>query len=96
MIEMKCHVNHFFDFCQCNLSGIEALEFSCIYTRVHIGCAHRPTLQVATILVAMVPKTLKLATGFVKSLAKPKELVTKWRPSKDFNLEGCRRICIRH
>ena len=58
MIEMKCYVNHFFDFCQCNLSGIEALEFSCIYTRtrVRIGCAHRPTLQVATILVAMVPK----------------------------------------
>ena len=60
--EMKCHVNHFFDFCQCNLSGIEALEFLCIYTRVHIGCAHRPTLQVATILVAMEPKILKLVT----------------------------------
>ena len=62
MIEMKCRVNHFFDFCQCNLSGIEAAEFLCIYTRVRIACAHRPTLQVATILVAMVPKILKLAT----------------------------------
>ena len=24
------------------------------------------------------------------SLPKPKELVAKWRPSKNFNLEGCR------
>ena len=30
-----CHVNHFFDLFQwCNFSGIEALEFSCFYTRV--------------------------------------------------------------
>ena len=35
MIEMTCHVNHFFDLWQwCNFSGIEALEFSCIYTRI--------------------------------------------------------------
>ena len=35
MIEMTCHVNHFFDIWQlCNFSGIEALEFSCIYTLV--------------------------------------------------------------
>ena len=32
---MTCHVNHFFDLWQyCNFSVIEALEFSCIYTRV--------------------------------------------------------------
>ena len=47
------------------------------------------TLQVATILVSMVPKILKLATWFVKSLPKQKELVAKWRPSKNFNLDGC-------
>ena len=35
MIEMTCHVNHFSDLWQwCNFSGFEALEFSCIYTRV--------------------------------------------------------------
>ena len=35
MIELTYHVNHFFDLWQwCNFSGIEALEFSCIYTRV--------------------------------------------------------------
>ena len=35
MIEMTCHVNHFFDLWQwCNFSGIEALKFFCIYTRV--------------------------------------------------------------
>ena len=35
MIEMTSHVNHSFDLWQrCNFSGIEALEFSCIYTRV--------------------------------------------------------------
>ena len=35
MTEMTCHVNHFFDLSQwCNFSGIEALEFACIYTRV--------------------------------------------------------------
>ena len=33
-IEMTCHFNHFFDLWQwCNFSGIETLEFSCIYTR---------------------------------------------------------------
>ena len=38
MIEMTCHVNHFFDLWQWyNFSGIEALEFSCIYTRVKLG-----------------------------------------------------------
>ena len=32
---MTYHVNHFFDLWQwCNFSGIQALEFSCIYTRV--------------------------------------------------------------
>ena len=36
-----------------------------------------------------VPKILKLATWFV-SLPKPKDFVAKWRPSKNFNLEGCR------
>ena len=31
-IEMACHVNHFFDIWQwCNFTGIEALEFSCMY-----------------------------------------------------------------
>ena len=40
MIEMTCHVNHFFDFWQlCNFSGIEALEFSCIYQR-HLKSHH--------------------------------------------------------
>ena len=35
MIEMTGHVNNFFDLWQsCNFSGIEALEFSCIYTLV--------------------------------------------------------------
>ena len=35
MIEMTCHVNHFVDLWQWfNFSGIEALEFSSIYTRV--------------------------------------------------------------
>ena len=34
MIEMTCHVSYFFDFWQwCNFSGIEALEFSFIYTQ---------------------------------------------------------------
>ena len=34
MIEMTCHVNNFLDLWQrCNFSGIEILEFSCIYTR---------------------------------------------------------------
>ena len=37
MIEMTCLVNHFFDLWQwCNFSGIEAFEFSCIYTRVWV------------------------------------------------------------
>ena len=35
MFEMTCHVNHLFDIWKwCNFSVIEALEFSCIYTRV--------------------------------------------------------------
>ena len=39
-IEMTCHVNHFFDIWQWyNFSGIEALEFSCIYTRVQAATA---------------------------------------------------------
>ena len=35
LIEMTCHVNHSLisgNDVQCNFSGIEALEFSCIYT----------------------------------------------------------------
>ena len=40
MIEMTCHVNHFFDLWQkYNFSGIDALEFSCIYTRVQPATA---------------------------------------------------------
>ena len=35
MIELTCRVNRFFDLWQrCNFSGLEALEFLCIYTRV--------------------------------------------------------------
>ena len=35
MIEMTCHVNDFFHLWQSrNSYGIEALEFSCIYTRI--------------------------------------------------------------
>ena len=48
----------------------------------------RPTLQVATILVAMAPKILKPRLDLQKILPKPKELVAKWSPSKNFNLEG--------
>ena len=41
MNEMTCHVIHSFDIWQsCNFSGIEALEFSCIYTR-GIACYRR-------------------------------------------------------
>ena len=40
MIEMTCHVNHFFDLWQwSNFSGIEALEFSCIYTSIQPATA---------------------------------------------------------
>ena len=46
------------------------------------------TLQVATILVAMVPKILELAPWFVKVSLNQKKLVAKWRPRKNFNLEG--------
>ena len=47
------------------------------------------TLQVVTISVAMAPRILKLATWFVYSLPKPKDLCAKCQPSKNFNLEGC-------
>ena len=37
---MTCHVKHFFDIWQWrNFSGIEALEFSCIYTSVQAATA---------------------------------------------------------
>ena len=40
MIEMTYHVNHFLDLWQwCNLSGIETLEFSCIYRHVQPATA---------------------------------------------------------
>ena len=40
MIEMTCPFNHFFDLWQwCNFSGIKALEFSCLYTRIQPATA---------------------------------------------------------
>ena len=40
MIEMMCNENHFGDLWQwCNFSGIEAVEFSFIYTRVQRATA---------------------------------------------------------
>ena len=40
MIEITCHVNYFFDLWQwCNFSGIEALEFLCLYRREQPGTA---------------------------------------------------------
>ena len=52
----------------------------------------RTTLQVANILLAIVPKILELVAWFVKTLLKPKELVAKWQLSKNSNLEGCRMV----
>ena len=56
---------------------------------INTNLGYYTTLQVATILVAMAPKILELATWQVKKSPKPKELVAKWRPSKNFNLDGC-------
>ena len=43
------------------------------------------TLQDVTILVAVVPKILKLVTWFVKNVSLNQKI---WLTSKNFNLEG--------
>ena len=51
---MTCHVNNLFDIWQrCNFSGIEALEFLCIYTRV------QPAAEVLTVVTNKRTKSIQ-------------------------------------
>ena len=60
MIEMTCHVNHLFDLWQrCSFSGIEALEFQCIYQYPRKACDRRRIPVVAISRTISIQKQMK-------------------------------------